>query len=161
MANLQLHSVFSFSLPDKQKSLLRWQTESFRPAAYTKTCPSPPIRPLVLRIKTPTMSVRGMTQGAISNTLFDRDPRSIYVSRKTTDSIRASNAFYSMVTMFGISVDEYFYSSMIIPGGSYFIYFLLYCKFTHSAKNFLRNGVYMMCDFFVGCHTYARFLITV
>ena len=52
----------------------------------------------------------GMTQEQLGY-IVDRDPRTIMYHEN--DGQRPSlNAFYQMVTMFGISVDEYFYPDM-------------------------------------------------
>ena len=53
---------------------------------------------------------KGMTQEQLA-CIIDRDPRTVMYNEN--DGQHPSlNAFYQMVTMFGISVDEYFYPYM-------------------------------------------------
>lgn len=52
----------------------------------------------------------GMTQEQLGY-IVDRDPRTI-MYHENDGQHPSLNAFYQMVTMFGISVDEYFYPDM-------------------------------------------------
>ena len=52
----------------------------------------------------------GMTQEQLGY-IVDRDPRTI-MYHENDGQHPSLNAFYQMVTMFGISVDEYFYPNM-------------------------------------------------
>lgn len=53
---------------------------------------------------------RGMTQGELAY-VIDRGPRTIMYN-ENDDQHPSFNTFYQMVTMFGISVDEFFYPNM-------------------------------------------------
>ena len=53
---------------------------------------------------------KGMTQEQLAY-VIDRDPRTI-MYHENDGQHPSLNAFYQMVTMFGISVDEYFYPEM-------------------------------------------------
>ena len=88
---------------------------------------------------------KGWTQEYLAQ-LVDRTPRSImyFENRGQHPSL---NAFYQMVTMFGISVDEYFYPDDY--SWALLHIFPLYCKYT-LRKELLRNGVNKMFDFFGG-----------
>ena len=66
-------------------------------------------RPMGLAIKK-AREKKGMTQEQLAY-IVDRSPRTIMYNEN--DGQHPSlNAFYQMVTMFGISVDEYFYPDM-------------------------------------------------
>ena len=88
---------------------------------------------------------KGWTQEYLAQ-LVDRTPRSImyFENRGQHPSL---NAFYQMVTMFGISVDEYFYPDDY--SWALLHIFPLYCKYT-LRKELLRDGVNKMFDFFGG-----------
>ena len=53
---------------------------------------------------------KGMTQEQLAY-IIDRDPRTV-MYHENDGQHPSLNAFYQMVTMFGISVDEYFYPDM-------------------------------------------------
>ena len=87
----------------------------------------------------------GMTQEQLGY-IVDRDPRTI-MYHENDGQHPSLNAFYQMVTMFGISVDEYFYPDDY--SWALLHIFSLYCKYT-LRKELLRNGVNKMFDFFGG-----------
>ena len=87
----------------------------------------------------------GMTQEQLGY-IVDRDPRTI-MYHENDGQHPSLNAFYQMVTMFGISVDEYFYRDDY--SWALLHIFPLYCKYT-LRKELLRNGVNKMFDFFGG-----------
>ena len=66
-------------------------------------------RPMGLAIKK-AREREGMTQERLGY-IVDRDPRTI-MYHENAGQHPSLNAFYQMVTMFGISVDEYFYPDM-------------------------------------------------
>ena len=66
-------------------------------------------RPMGLAIKK-AREREGMTQEQLGY-IVDRDPRTI-MYHENDGQHPSLNAFYQMVTMFGISVDEYFYPDM-------------------------------------------------
>ena len=66
-------------------------------------------RPMGLAIKK-AREKKGMTQEQLGY-IVDRDPRTI-MYHENDGQHPSLNAFYQMVTMFGISVDEYFYPDM-------------------------------------------------
>ena len=78
--------------------------------------------------------------------IVDRDPRTI-MYHENDGQHPSLNAFYQMVTMFGISVDEYFYPDDY--SWALLHIFPLYCKYI-LRKELLRNGVNKMFDFFGG-----------
>lgn len=53
----------------------------------------------------------GLAAGTALGYIVDRDPRTI-MYHENDGQHPSLNAFYQMVTMFGISVDEYFYPNM-------------------------------------------------
>ena len=87
----------------------------------------------------------GMTQEQLGY-IVDRDPRTI-MYHENDGQHPSLNAFYQMVTMFGISVDEYFYPDDY--SWALLHIFPRYCKYT-LRKELLRNGVNKMFDFFGG-----------
>ena len=87
----------------------------------------------------------GMTQEQLGY-IVDRDPRTI-MYHENDGQHPSLNAFYQMVTMFGISVDEYFYPDDY--SWALLHIFPLYCKYT-LRKELLRDGVNKMFDFFGG-----------
>ena len=90
---------------------------------------------------------QGAKLGSQANEIIPRSNNGTCMYHENDGQHPSLNAFYQMVTMFGISVDEYFYPDDY--SWALLHIFPLYCKYT-LRKELLRNGVNKMFDFFGG-----------